>query len=180
MKKPATTCSPLVHSPCGSLAEREFHTSSILDLPRFSELTTSLVARDESMAFSAHVAHGCRLNKNLSVHGKNTLPKDSQMLGTAPSLVANTSSGLVLGSSDSIPGCFSWFGIPYAHPPTGDQRWRPPRPPATWAGIRDGSSDTHPSCLQTPTTGYFVDDWPWIDRLLVPLTERVLPRWRPG
>ena len=72
MKKPATTCSPLVHSPCGSLAEREFHTSSILDLPRFSELTTSLVARDESMAFSAHVAHGCRLNKNLSVHGKNT------------------------------------------------------------------------------------------------------------
>ena len=44
--------------------------------------------------------------------------------------------------------------------------------------LESKSSDTHPSCLQTPTTGLFVDNWPWIDRLLVPLSERLLPRWR--
>ena len=93
-------------------------------------------------------------------------------------LIANTSAGLVLGSADAIPGCVSWFGIPFAAPPTGNQRWRPPQPPTPWEGVRDGSSDTHPSCLQTPTTGLFVDNWPWIDRLLVPLSERLLPRWR--
>ncbi|WP_281368567.1 carboxylesterase family protein [Kibdelosporangium persicum] len=28
-------------------------------------------------------------------------------------------------------------GIPYAEPPVGDLRWRSPRPPAAWTGVRD-------------------------------------------
>lgn len=30
-------------------------------------------------------------------------------------------------------------GIPYAHPPTGDFRWRPPAPVVAWSGVRDAT-----------------------------------------
>jgi para-nitrobenzyl esterase len=43
-------------------------------------------------------------------------------------------SGLVLGE----PGkeVHAYLGIPYAAPPTGDRRWKPPQPPAPWSGVR--------------------------------------------
>ncbi|MBN1654719.1 MAG: carboxylesterase family protein [Deltaproteobacteria bacterium] len=32
---------------------------------------------------------------------------------------------------------WQWLGIPYAKPPIGDLRWRPPQEPSKWTGVRD-------------------------------------------
>ena len=59
----------------------------------------------------------------------------------APDLVVKTSSGLVEGAAvDDGRGpagdVLAFRGIPYAAPPVGDLRWRPPQPPASWDGVR--------------------------------------------
>ncbi|MDT9686271.1 carboxylesterase/lipase family protein [Streptomyces sp. TRM76323] len=41
----------------------------------------------------------------------------------------------------------SFLGLPYASPPTGSLRWRPPSPPARWSGVRDAGTPGNP-CVQ--------------------------------
>lgn len=57
--------------------------------------------------------------------------------------------GAVQGRADD--GIETFKGIPYAAPPVGQNRWRPPAPIAAWSGVRDGS-DYGPACIQ-PTPG---------------------------
>ena len=40
--------------------------------------------------------------------------------------------------------------IPFAAPPVGDLRWRPPQPAANWKGVRDATKPA-PWCMQNPT-----------------------------
>jgi para-nitrobenzyl esterase len=40
-------------------------------------------------------------------------------------------------------------GLPFAAPPVGELRWRPPQPPATWQGVR-ACAEFGPTCPQTP------------------------------
>ncbi len=42
-------------------------------------------------------------------------------------------------------------GLPYAAPPTGAYRWRPPMPAPVWSGVKD-AADFGPACIQ-PTPG---------------------------
>ncbi|HEX4181973.1 MAG TPA: carboxylesterase family protein, partial [Caulobacteraceae bacterium] len=56
-----------------------------------------------------------------------------------------TTSGLVVGgAADDV---VAFKGIPYAAPPIGALRWRPPQPAAAWSGVR--TADTYgPICMQ--------------------------------
>lgn len=38
------------------------------------------------------------------------------------------------------PGIFAYFGIPFAQPPVGNLRWKPPQPPLAWQGTRIANS----------------------------------------
>ncbi|MDE2977467.1 MAG: carboxylesterase family protein [Acidobacteriota bacterium] len=58
-----------------------------------------------------------------------------------PGVVIETSYGKVEGAPvDDGRGpagdVLAFRGVPYAAPPAGDLRWRPPRPPAAWDGVR--------------------------------------------
>lgn len=50
--------------------------------------------------------------------------------------VVSTSTGLVQGSSTDIQ---RYLGIPYAAPPVGALRWRPPQAAARWTGVRQAT-----------------------------------------
>ena len=52
--------------------------------------------------------------------------------------VVATAAGSVVGTEAA--GIESWRGIPYAAPPVGDLRWRPPQPARRWDGVRDAQS----------------------------------------
>ncbi|OMC41264.1 carboxylesterase [Mycobacterium sp. GA-1841] len=52
--------------------------------------------------------------------------------------VAHTSYGALRG--DASGDLVVFRGVPYAAPPTGEYRWRPPQPVSTWAGVRDATA----------------------------------------
>src|SRR5271170_4381354 len=73
----------------------------------------------------------------------------STLGGQAPSgasgPVAGTANGAVRGLASGAVDAF--LGIPYAAPPVGPLRWRPPQPAASWSGVRDATQFA-PHCPQ--------------------------------
>ncbi len=59
--------------------------------------------------------------------------------------------GLLRGQTGAQ-GAAIFQGIPYAAPPVGDLRWKPPQPPPHWTGVRDATTPPH-ACMQI--------DWGW-------------------
>ena len=61
-----------------------------------------------------------------------------------------TDSGIVEGKNDGAVRAF--LGIPYAAPPVGDLRWKPPASAAKWAGVRKAAK-FGPHCMQGKVFG---------------------------
>ena len=60
--------------------------------------------------------------------------------------IVRTDDGLVSGTADQN-GVTAYLGIPFAAPPVGDLRWRPPQPAAKWSGVRQ-ADHFGASCMQ--------------------------------
>ena len=84
------------------------------------------------------------------------------VLAAAPSraddLTVRTDAGVVAGQE--VEGrARAWLGLPYAAPPTGEQRWRAPAPVPAWTGAREARA-FGPVCAQPgkdPTGRAIVD-----------------------
>lgn len=63
---------------------------------------------------------------------------ESSAASSPAPLIVQTTGGLVQGVIEGDVRAFR--GLPYAAPPVGELRWRAPRPPAPWSGVREASS----------------------------------------
>jgi para-nitrobenzyl esterase len=68
-----------------------------------------------------------------------------QAASAAAAPQAITKSGVVSGISEG--GLSVYKGVPFAAPPTGDLRWRPPAEVSPWTGIRKADAFTA-ACMQ--------------------------------
>lgn len=68
--------------------------------------------------------------------------------------IAKTDYGKLKGYVDEDKEVLVWKGVPYAKPPVGDLRWKPPEDPERWHGVRDATLPAS-KCTQLFTT----DEW---------------------
>src|SRR6266699_4917625 len=78
------------------------------------------------------------------------------------------SGGLISGTV--VGGVQAYKGIPYAAPPVGDLRWRPPQPVVPWKGVK-AADHFNPACMQPPTETTGSSAW---HEGLVPISEDCL------
>ena len=87
------------------------------------------------------------------------------VVGIAPVASARSNGGPVVVIDGgpvrgvAVSGGYAFRGLPYAAPPTGRLRWRPPRPQADWTGIRD-AAEFAPSCPQSASFNLFFPPGP--------------------
>ncbi|MET0332997.1 MAG: carboxylesterase family protein, partial [Rhizobacter sp.] len=67
---------------------------------------------------------------------------------TSPRQVVTTTGGQLSGFEANAT-TWQYLGIPYARPPVGDLRWRPPVAPQPWTGVRNAVSWTNQSAQDT-------------------------------
>ena len=72
----------------------------------------------------------------------------------APDVPVTVTGGRILGTlADANPEIVAFKGVPYAAPPVGDLRWKPPEPVIAWDGVRAATAPGA-SCMQTRRLEY--------------------------
>lgn len=90
----------------------------------------------KASTLARHLIHGL-------IMGALSLPA----LATTSTPVVDTGSGQLSGVRDGELNVFK--GIPYAAPPVGPLRWKPPQPVSPWQGVRT-ADHFGPRCMQRP------------------------------
>jgi para-nitrobenzyl esterase len=88
------------------------------------------------------------VRRSLVVWAMLTVPL--ALFGASSGPQVKTASGVVEGKEDGA--VHSFLGIPYAAPPVGDLRWKPPVAAAKWTGVRK-ATDFGPHCMQGKVFG---------------------------
>ena len=65
-------------------------------------------------------------------------PSSAMLSASAPAPIVNAPAGSLRGTTEGNLNVFR--GIPFAEPPVGPLRWKPPVPKANWQGTRDATS----------------------------------------
>jgi len=76
--------------------------------------------------------------------------------------VVKTAQGRLEGRREPNSTVIVFKGIPYAAPPVGELRWRPPQPPASWPGVRR-AVEFSSSCMQREEH----ENLPWTQEFMV-------------
>ncbi len=83
-----------------------------------------------------HLVAVLSLGAVLAACGRGAVVPPAEPERADPATRRTTESGIVVGGAGRY-GNDVWLGIPYAAPPVGSLRWRPPRPAAPWSGERE-------------------------------------------
>jgi para-nitrobenzyl esterase len=92
---------------------------------------------------------------------RGLLPALACMLSIAPVMAAvappevRIDTGYLSGIHDAVARLDEFRGLPYAAPPVGPLRWKPPQPVAAWTGVRPAAR-FGPRCMQRPLFGDMV------------------------
>ena len=79
--------------------------------------------------------------------------------------VVQTAQGKVEGQLEANSDVSAFKGIAFAAPPVGEWRWRAPRPPAAWQGIRK-ATEFSASCMQPIIESMLPMHMPWTEEFL--------------
>src|SRR5512134_702304 len=82
---------------------------------------------------------------SLAAMGAGTVAPPQTPAPAPTPTVVRVENGELQGAVDD--GVASFKGIPFAAPPVGDLRWRPPQPAARWTGVRQ-AAEFGANCMQ--------------------------------
>jgi len=105
-----------------------------------------MVMTIRTTALAGSLALGLLLTTILVAQGQQLAPTASQPAAT-PTLV-QIDGGKVRGTEAN--GLIVFKGIPFAQPPVGPLRWRPPQPVKPWEGVREATAFS-PDPVQLPS-----------------------------
>ena len=105
-------------------------------------------ARVSSVYLFANVATFTAMMVFAAACGPPVSETPSPVAMLAPDTPVTVTGGQIRGAlADVNPEIVTFKGVPYAAPPVGDLRWKPPQPVVAWDGVRDATV-TGPICMQ--------------------------------